>query len=171
MAPSTRAIPVNVTSHDREEGVHAGSGQDRSWLAQFQSGKLLLIRRNSVCALVGKEARILRMSLHSSSDVPAAITWKSGFCMRSLHIRLPASQHLREIICLSFRRCGLHRRRPAHRCTTRVSVGCAPKWTAVPLSRHAAVSQADMDETETTPPSIPVSKCDIEISSRSRSQS
>ena len=149
-----------------KEGGHAGSGQDRSYLSQFQSGKLLLFRRYSACALIGKEARILRMSLHSSSDVPAAITWKSGFCMRSSHIRLPASQ-----LCLSFRRCGLHRRRPAHRCTTRVSVGCAPKWTAVPLSRHAAVSQADMDETETTPPSIPVSKCDIEISSRSRSQS
>ena len=97
------------------------------------------------------------MSLHSSSDVPAAITWKSGFCMRSSHTRLHASLRLREIICLSFRRCGLHLRRSAHRCTTRVSVGCAPKWTAFPLSKHAAASQADMDEAGTTPTSIPVS--------------
>ena len=153
------------------EGGHAGLGQDRSWLTQFQSGKLLLFRPYSVCALVGKEARILRLSLHSSSDVPAAITWKSGFCIRSSHLRLTASQRLREIICLSFHRCGLHRRRPAHRCTTLVSVGCAPKWTAIPLSRHAAVSQADMDETGTTPPSIIVSKCDIDVPFRSRRQS
>ena len=132
---------------------------------------MLLFRRYSVCALVGKEDRILRISLRSSSDVSAAITWKSGFCMRSSHIRLPVSLRLREIICLSFRRCGLHRRRPAHRCTTRVCVGCAPKWTAILLPRYAAVSQVDMDENVTTSPSIPVSKCDIEVPSRSRSQS
>ena len=154
---------------EKEDG-HAGSGQDRSCLAQFQSGKLLLFRRYSVCALVGKEARILRMSLHSIRDVPAAITWKSGFFTRSSQMRLPSSLRLREMIFLNFRRCGLHLRRPAHRCTTRVSVGCAPKWTVVPLSRHAAVSQADINETEFTPPAIHVSKCDTDVLYRSRSQ-
>ena len=134
-----------------KEGGHAVLGQDRSWIAHFQSGNLLLFRRYNISALVGKKTRILRMSLHSSSDVPAAIACKSAFCIRSSHIRLPVSLRLRKRIGLDIRCCGIHRRRPAHRCTTRVSVGCAPKGTAVPLYRHAAVSQTDVDDTGTTP--------------------
>ena len=34
-----------------KEGGHAGSGQDKSWLAQFQSVKLLTFRRYSVCVV------------------------------------------------------------------------------------------------------------------------
>ena len=131
-----------------KEGGHVGLGQDKSWLAQSQSGKLLPFRQYSVCALVGKGARILRMSLHSSSDVPAAITWMSAFIAHTFAFTIvSAGDNLFE--CPSLRPPSST---PAHRCTTRVSVGCAPKWTAIPLSRHAAVSQADMDETGTTPP-------------------
>ena len=44
------------------------------------------------------------------------------------------------------------------------------KMTAILLSSHAAVSQTDIDETESIPSYIPLSKCDIDVLYRSKSQ-
>ena len=150
-----------------KEGGHAVSGQDRSWLAQFQSGKLLFFRRYSVCAL-----KIVSFECLS--------TRAAMYLLQSLGSPAFACVH-RTYVCLHHYACGANllefsslrppSSKPSLMCTIRVSVGCAPKWTAVSLSRHAAVSQADMDETDTSPTSSPVPKCDIDVPSRSRSQS
>ena len=119
--------------------------------------------------LVGRDARIPLISLYVVNGEHFDITSKSVFLTLSGRSLVPSVQRRREIICFSFIRRGRHLRRPAHRCTTRVSVACALNWTGVPLDAAAAISHATIDETGGTLNSMPIPKCWRDVTSLVRS--